>query len=271
MDTTDTQTNTEETKSGDVAEPQSTDSTTAPKEGQSPPATETAAKEGNTFEDVVNGLVKSAKFADNGDFVVPDGTSKEAAFAIKLMLRQRKTQGSYTKGQQSLAVANAKNEVLMKKVQALLSKGAFDTLTDDDQARMEELKTSDPDAWREEMNTLEKKTVTDKGLSQALTEAETAAAIVARKELLKEHNAANPDNPITQDLIDNDIPNRIKNKLAKGKIDFSAFLVEVTAYAAKDKKVSQSDVPKTKKFNSVGGSSGSSSAQDDTSYANFII
>ena len=244
------------------------DTSDAPEVTQAPDTPEV------TFADTIGGLVSSATYNDANELVLPEGTSNEAAYATELTLQNTKSQRSLTASQQSVASLTAQNKVLEKKIQSLQAKGAFGNLSSDAKTRLTELKSSDPEAWRAEMDALEKKitTATDDDLKKELTTAGAKAIIAERGKVLSAYNAANPTAQITQEVIDKDIPERIKDKLGNNSIDFPAFLSEVAKYMAKGKKVSQPKVPKTVKFNGVGGANTNTKATGhNTDYENMTL
>lgn len=137
--------------------------------------------------------------------------------------RFKDTQASYTKSQQELKAVKAKLEVLEQLTQPTIQ------LDPTVQQELDELKYSDPEAWRQKMNTLENDArVRHQSL---LSEAEKNASIQAELErralVLNEYNSSHPNMPITQELIDFDVPARITKKLEKGEISFDDFIVEV--------------------------------------------
>lgn len=233
-----------------------------------------AETEQKTFEETVTDLARDAKYDTEGMLALPEGTTEEAEYAVTLSLLNKETNDSHMADQQAIASFKAQNDVLTKKVQSLLAKGAYSTLNTSDKERLDELRTDDPESWRAEMDALEARvsTATDEDLKKQLSDADSGAIIAARSKLLDAHNAANPGRQITQDVIDNDVPPRIKNKLVRGTIDFAEFLAEVSEYTARGKKVVQNPVPKTKKFNTVGGTSDSakSASVAGTSYEDEI-
>lgn len=226
-----------------------------------------------SFVDTVSELVKNAKYDDKSELVIPTGTTDELAYATKLYTQNKKAQSGLMKSEQSVASLTAQNKVLESKVQSLLAKGAFSRLDSDAKTRLTELKSTDPEAWRAEMDQLETKmvTATDEDLKKELSVAGSKAIIKARSKLLDLYNDANPTRRITQEVIDKDIPPRIKDKLANNTIDFSTFLSEVSDYMTKGKRVATDKVVKTDDFKATGEAYASSKTAKVSDYENLII
>jgi hypothetical protein len=98
------------------------------------------------------------------------------------------------------------------------------------QQRLDELKATDPEAWRQELGKLENaakgelatKIETINKESSQLSETDR------RVQVLEEFLQANPG--VTTDMLDEDVPPRITKKLAEGKITFEQFLEESAKY-----------------------------------------
>lgn len=237
------------------------------------PGAEEKQEKQDTFVDIVSKIADSAKYDDDGSMILPDKTTTEVAHAVKLFVQSKKSQSGLMKSEQSVASLTAQNKVLENKVQELLAKGAFSKLDQDSKTRLTELKSSDPEAWRDEMDKLETKmvTATDDDLKKELTAAGSKAIIAARAKLLNLYNAANPTKQITQEVIDKDIPPRIKDKLANNTIDFSTFLSEVSTYMSRGKKISKEKVTKTDEFRGTGESYEKNGVKESIDYEKQIF
>ena len=137
--------------------------------------------------------------------------------------RFKDTQAAFTKSRQELAATKAE-------LQAAKEMQQF-AMPADVKARLDELKFSDPDAWREELNAFE----------QSKTEkfnelhANNTQAILSelnqedRVQTLKEFNSLHGVE-ITESLLQNEIPNRIHNELNSGTIDYATYLAKCVEY-----------------------------------------
>lgn len=152
--------------------------------------------------------------------------------------RRRDTQAAYTRGQQELKMLRAEREALEKQIGTL-------NLSVQQDEELEELKYKDPDAWRQRINELEQEAVAarQQAISQATAEARRAAELERRAQVLQEFNSEHPDTPITDEVIANDIPPRITNKLEKGEVTFEEFLEEARNYLETPKKVLAGETP----------------------------
>ena len=151
--------------------------------------------------------------------------------------RFKDTQSSFTKSQQELKVVKAKLEALEKITQPTIQ------VDEKTQQELDDLKYSDPDAWRVRMNTLENeaKVKHQTLLDEVATQASTQVELERRTSLLAQYNASHPNMPITDELIRLDVPNRITAKLEKGEISFDDFIVEVHNFLYSPKKVGTSN------------------------------
>jgi len=173
----------------------------------------------------------------------------------------RDSQSGYTKSQQALKESGAENKVLLDK----LSAGIPLELSDQDSERLDALKFSDPDAWRTEMNKLESTHQSgnakrfDDVIGEAKTKAGAQFELERRINVLKEFNVGRKTE-VTPTLLDSEIPPRISNKLAEGKVTFEEYLSEVDTYLSKGKVVEKLDPSSTKDINDVTGTQTPSAA-----------
>lgn len=151
--------------------------------------------------------------------------------------RFKDTQGSFTKSQQELKAVKAKLQVLETLTQPTIQ------IDESTQKELDDLKYSDPDAWRQKMNTLENDARVKHYslLSEAEKNASLQAELERRALVLDEYNRLHPETQITQELIDFDVPARISKKLETGEISFDDFIVEVHNFIYTPKKVGSSN------------------------------
>lgn len=159
--------------------------------------------------------------------------SNEQTQQVDFEKRFKDTQASFTKSQQELKAAKAKLEVLEKLTTPTIQ------LDEDAKQELDDLKFSDPDAWRVKMNTLEQeaKVKHQSLLSEVESKASLQAELERRMQVLEDYNRSHPNNPITQELIDYDVPARINKKLESGEITFDEFISEVHQFIYTPKKV----------------------------------
>lgn len=188
-----------------------------------------------TFESRVNETIAATTKDSDGKLVLPEGTDEALAFAARSEIRRRDTQSAYTKSQQSNKALAAENDKLASSWES----DAISNLSNTEQARLEELKVQDPDAWRTEIATIEEAKRTQfKEKRQAISKEASQMTELERRGLqLEQFNQDNPDVNITDDVIQNDIPPRITRKLEKGEIQFDEYLEEVKTYLSKGKKI----------------------------------
>lgn len=153
-------------------------------------------------------------------------TSQEQHQQVDYEKRFKDTQVAFTKSQQELSETKKKLELLEELVQPPL------TIDDQTQKELDDLKYSDPDAWRVKMNSLEQaaRDSHKAKLESVSKEVAIQAELERRAALLEQYNKSNPTNPITEEVIKYDIPPRITAKLEQGAISFDEYLNEVHNY-----------------------------------------
>lgn len=209
-----------------------------------------------SYEERVNAVVSSMTQTEDGKWALPtDVTDEGLIFAANAERRRRDTQSAFTKAQQELSQVKKQSELLAQGWEAQFTS----TLPADAQAELEELKATDPDAWRNKLNELE---TSRRQEFQATQEEITKRAageseLDYRKRALADFVEANPTITLSDEVIANDIPPRITNKLAKGEVDFGTFLKECADYLAKGKVVAPpgSKAPGNINLSDVPGSS----------------
>jgi len=230
----------------------------------------------DTFEEKVNSVVSQMTVDDSGNHQIPDGVeaSEEVRYAAGLVKRQRDTQGAFTKSQQKLKALESENNKLATSWEA----DAIQKLSNQEQAKLEELKVQDPEAWRQEIGKLEdtKRTAFQDKRTQIKKEASAGTEIERRTAVLADFNAANPEINITDDLIENDIPPRLTKDLENGVVTFEEYLGNVKEYMGKGKAIASGEqAPDEPNFAGArGGSSPTKeaiNAQDSTDYNEEIF
>ena len=228
-----------------------------------------------TFEEKVNTVVSQFTTDDNGKLALPDGVEVDEAtlYAARAEKRRRDTQSAFTKAQQENKRLMTENE----KLALSWEQEATSQLPANEQARLEELKHQDPDAWRTELTKLEdeqrnrfqeKREGITKEVSQ-MTELEQREAQLAA------FQEANPGLEITDQAIADEVPPRITRQLEEGKISFMEFLEQSKKYMTTTKVIDKGEKPteEPKFAESRGGSKPSKEAleaQSSTEYNNEI-
>jgi SMC interacting uncharacterized protein involved in chromosome segregation len=124
---------------------------------------------------------------------------------------------------------------------------------------IEELKYSDPETWRKEINRLESealeksKTERREILDTVTSEAAAQFELDSRKALLETFQSENPDLKIDDDVLAHDVPPRISRKLDNGEVTFEQFLNEVKKFLTTNKVVVKPEHEELPNLNNVGG------------------
>lgn len=124
---------------------------------------------------------------------------------------------------------------------SVLKETAKPSLTIDKQTQeeLEDLKFSDPDAWRTKMNEIEQKSTSE--FNSKINEAKQLSAqqleLQRRANILTQFQTDHPDVEFTDELLNLDIPQRIVKKLEKGEVTYEEFLNECYNYVKTPKVV----------------------------------
>lgn len=197
----------------------------------------------DTFENKVFSALKVVKRGDDGKLEFPEDTPEEVVYAATAEQRRRDTQAEFTKSRQKQAALEAEKTELLKQV----SSDVKVELSDEQAEELEELKFSDPDAWRRKMNTYETEAQSkrakevDERLKEVSAKGTETAELERRKQVLQEFQAVNPGLVINDDVIANDIPPRITKRLQDNEVTFEEFLQEAHDYLKTGKVVATTE------------------------------
>lgn len=210
-----------------------------------------------SFETSVAKAVKDITRGKDGKYILPEGLSAEVKYAAILEQRRRDTQSEFTKVAQTKKMLEAENSALKKKA----VKDVKVDLTAEQAEELEDLKFSDPEAWRKKMNKYEREAHAkqtkelDDEIAQVSADTLAKDELERRKEILEEFNQEHTDFQLDDDVIQNDIPPRITKRLETGQISFEAFLQEVYDYQKTGKVIKQDPTNKDPNLSKVGGGS----------------
>ncbi len=237
-------------------------------EGQIPTAEETTLPATSTATDVqatINKAVKEVTVGEDGKYVYPEDMDPMLKAAVAATKSYRDNHSGFTKSQQSLKESEAETEALREQL-AEQSKKPLE-LTTEDQAELDKLYIANPEAWRARVNKLEAEAAQtaqdaiDDVTSGVRTKAGAEHELARRVAYLEAFNVGRKTS-ITEDTLDNDIPPRINNKLAKGEVTFEEYLSEVSSYLDKGKVVGGATPQETTDLNRSNGASTSGIKED---------
>jgi hypothetical protein len=166
-------------------------------------------------------------------------------------MRRRGTQSAFAKEQQRVKALEVENE----KLKGLVTSKVELSLSAEEQEQLDDLKFSDPEAWRQKVNDLETeaKKKTHDTLNTISQESNSSAELKRREQLLDAYNEEHPGATLTDDVIANDLPPRITSKLANGEATFEEFLAEASNFLNAAPKVGQEELDGPTNLGSVGG------------------
>lgn len=206
-----------------------------------------------SFEDKVNSLTKQLVQGEDQLWHLPTGTeaTPEVLFAARLEKRRRDTESKLSKTTQSLKAKEAETVALRQ----LVSQQVKMDLSPADASRLTELKFSDPDTWRAEVDKLElaAKAKLEENFLQIDSVASQQAELARRAQSLDDYNRANPKYQINDEVMDNDIPPRITRRLEKGEVTFEEFLEEAHKYLSAGKVIYAPSVEAQPNLGDAGG------------------
>lgn len=224
----------------------------------------------DTFEQKIGQVIAQTTRDDAGKLVFPDGLDEATLFAARAEIRRRDTQGALTKEQRQRQLAESQLAAVSTELEAAIVSSA--PLAD--QARLAELKHSNPDAWREELTKLES---TARGTAKSrIAEVRQAATVEEvtqeRAQMLADFTAANPGFKLDDDIIANELPPRMVKELEQGKVSFDQFLAKAHKFLAGDVKIKAGDTAPN--LPDLGKAPGGTNALDanvpDSNYAKEI-
>lgn len=220
-----------------------------------------SSSEALTFDQKVNKVIDTADLDDKGNIILPKDIPEDLTFAVRAEKRRRDSQSALAKATSQLAITQAEKDELAK----ILKQSSKVTLTDEQQKELNELKFADPDAWRVKVNELEKEASeqVNSTLSNISETAKKAGITGERKILLEAFLQDNPELSINDDVINNDVPPRIKNALENGEISFIDFLGKVKEYLTTGKAIASSDPGQEPNLSKIGGSDKAGNLADE--------
>lgn len=207
----------------------------------------------DTFEGKVRAVVTHLAVDEQGNYQLPENVAipEDIRFAATLEKRRRDTESTLGKTKAQLKALEARASTLEQKVSLQVTAN----LTEDEQQALQHLLETDSEAWRRKMNDLEGKAKQQlqTELDSVSTETSQQIELERRGVVLAEFNSLHPDVQITSEVIENDIPPRIVNKLTKGDITFEEFLEASHEYLTKPKSVGSIKPTSQPNLNRAGG------------------
>jgi hypothetical protein len=210
-----------------------------------------------SFADQVNANVAKLVEGEDGKWTLPESEKEkftpEMKFAVISEKRRRDAQSALGRAQHAESTIKLENESLKGK----LKSNAQVVITAEEQEELAELKFSDPDAWREKLNEYEQRAAqqVETELEEVSSEITDQSELKRREAVLKQFNEENSDFLLTDEIINDDVPPRIVNKLKAGEVTFEAFLDEVKTYLMTGKAVKDGKVLDQPDLGDIGGTS----------------
>jgi len=195
------------------------------------------------FKEKIDNLVSKMVKGEDGKHQLPEELSKDldepTLYAVTAERRRRDTQGAYTKAQQTAR----KNEAIALGFQDRLLESEI-VLTKEQKFELEDLRKTDPEAWRAKLNEYE--TVNKAGLKVELDEIRTKSSTKGELEIRKEQMIAFAEETginLNDEVVANDLPPRFLKELEKGEVTFEEFLIKAGNYIKAEKVIQGSGEP----------------------------
>lgn len=208
----------------------------------------------NTFEAQVNDAVSKMTQNEKGLWQLPADleVDESVKYAAKLEKRRRDTESALSKTRQELKAEGTMRKTLEQRVAEQVKV----EMTPEQQETLDALKYDDPDAWRVEMNKLEQTATTTlrQELDGLTSEASQQAEMERRAQVLEEFNAK-ASVPITDEVLENDIPPRFVKQLENGEVTFEEFLTKAQKFLTSGKVVKDTKLDAQPNLGSAGGGS----------------
>jgi hypothetical protein len=207
----------------------------------------------NTIEAIqakVNQVLKEIKVDDNGKFIYPEGLDPAIRLAVAKEKAFRDTQAEFTRSRQELKQKEAELAALREQIAKYETPEA--NLTPEERKELEELKYINPDEWYKRMRALEaqaKEKVKEK-LDEVQKEARQKTEAEIRKEILEEFNKSR-ETPLTQEVLELEIPPKYHKMVANGEISYIEFLEKAAAFLDAPKRVATPELETTTNIHTV--------------------
>lgn len=203
----------------------------------------------------VSDIVKQITVDGTGNYVFPTGVelTEEMKFAATAEKRRRDTQAEFTKVNKSKLALEAENN----KLREILLKQSI-VFTPEQTEELEDLKLEDPEKWRQKLNEYEskviegRKTTISELSTNVITEAERTFEVSLQGKVLEEFNKLHGIG-LTEELLADEVPNRITKKLVEGKVSYEEYLEESFTYLKTNKAIKEESVMGDPNLNRVSG------------------
>jgi len=211
----------------------------------------------DTYEQTVNSLIKEKITKVDGKFVIPEDLElpSDIQAVLNAELRRRNTEAAFTKASQEAKLYKTEVEALKSK---LLEESSVD-LSSSELENLEELRITDPNQWRLEVNRIEEesKSLKIKEVEDYLSE--TRNNLTEKEKSIKLNEALNSfnsgsDSKITIEHLENDIPPRLLKSYESGKISLEELLEDAKTLIYGNPSIKQDNIPNEPNFNKIPGS-----------------
>lgn len=195
-----------------------------------------------SVQDQINDLVSSMVEDDKGKWEIPKDKLKDipeaVVYAAKAEKRFRDTQSSYTKSRQKLKELETVNGELTEH----MIKNATMHLTSEEREELDDLRTSNPEAWREKLNEHEQKAqeLQNQKIEEFKTKGKKASEGEMRTTAYQEFTERTGIE-LSDDVIKNQLPASYMENVENNKWTFEEFLAESEKFLKPSVKVKDSD------------------------------
>lgn len=221
--------------------------------GESTESVESTEAATPSVQEQVNALIGTMVQDDDGKWHIPEDQLEDVPEAIVYAAKQEKrfrdTQGAYTKSRQRLKELETTNEGLIEH----MVNNATLHLTDSEREELDDLRTSNPEAWREKLNEHEEnaRKIQQDHINTYREKGKKASESELRADAYKEFTERTGIQ-LSDDVITNQLPAAYTKKLDAQEWTFDQFLSEAekflqpkaTIKGSKDKPTNDTDLSK---------------------------
>lgn len=203
---------------------------------------ESSSSNAPSVQDQVNSLVSAMIEGEDGKWSIPEDKLKNVpeaiVYAAKAEKRFRDTQSSFTKSRQRLKELETVNGELTEH----MIKNATMHLTSEERDELDDLRTSNPEAWRNKLNEHEQKAqeLQNQKIEEFKTKGKKASESEMRTTAYQEFTERTGIE-LSDDVINNQLPASYTKKIESNEWTFDKFLEEAEKFLKPPTKIKGAD------------------------------
>ena len=230
----------------------------------------------NSIESLVEQYKDIAKVDESGKITNLDNeVDHNVLYALEVELERDRLIAEKEKRETHVATVDIYNKKLLEE---FANSFDYNKLDENTQLELDELRDGDQNAFIDKVSQLKKNYVEKKynrireNAEKSIQENNKKIFVAKREKQLERFNNRLPEgtNPLTLDVIDNDIPPRMLKELETGKVTFDNFLKKAHKYINQEKKVYKGKEPLNQVNIAKGGGGLIKSVKKNEGYNNIL-